>query len=126
MPRDRLVLKGIIAKVTSIKFAAALQGVGSRQGARSALNKLKPNLDKYEEIRATSQIVRNDMTCKQQYTLTNRIIFARKIKQIKVIASGRGRKLKVHEYPELPSVLEYAFGEKGPTEDSIGLLESHP
>lgn len=70
-------------------------------------------------IRATSQIVRNDMTTIKQYQLTERIISARKFKEIRTISQGRGRKLKTTEFPDLAVVLSYAFGE-------LDGLEAHP
>ena len=51
------------------------------------------------------------MTNVQQYKLTGRIISARKFKEIKTISEGRGRKLKSTHFPELATVLSYAFGE---------------
>lgn len=74
----------------------------------------------YNYIRVTSQVVRNDMTTIQQYQLTERIISARKLKEIRTITQGRGRKLKAKEFPELTTVLSYAFGELE------GGVEAHP
>ena len=121
------MLKGIIAHITSISFATRLQGIQSRRGTRAALNKLSPALNQYQNIKISSQMVRNDLTTEQQYRLTNRVVATRKHHEMKVIASGRGRKLKTHSFPELASVMQYAFGEKGPGEDSgMGGLECHP
>ena len=112
--------KLLLAKISSYT-------VSSRKGATAALQKLKPNLERYKQIKITSQIVRNDLTVNQQHRLTNRIVATRKHKEIRVIGEGRGRKLKIHSFPELSSVLQYAFGEKGPTEASgTGGLECHP
>lgn len=44
------------------------------------------------------------------------------MKEMRTIASGRGRKLKCSEFPEL---MEYAFGEID-TEKGGGGLEAHP
>ena len=59
------------------------------------------------------QIVRSDLTCIQKYFLTKRIIKLRKLKEIKImhVGKGRGRHMKTDEMPELPLVLEYAFGD---------------
>ena len=49
----------------------------------------------------------------------------RKTKQIQTVAEGRGRKLKIQDFPELSTVLQYAFGELD-VEDGGGGLEAHP
>ena len=51
---------------------------------------------------------------------------ARKVKEMKIIAKGRGRKLKTEQFPELSMALEYAFGELDVSEGGGGGLESHP
>ena len=80
----------------------------------------------YDNIKITSQIVRNDLTIQQQYQLQNRIVSARKRKEIRTIAKGRGRKLKIGQFPQLAIALEYAFGELDVSEGGGGGLESHP
>ena len=115
----------MIAELTSITFTAKLQGIESRQGTRSANSALKCNLKHYTDIQRTSQTVRSDLTVKQQHRLIQRIISARKVKEIRTIAEGRGRKLKSSEYPELAAVLEYAFGQLDVASGGGG-LEAHP
>ena len=124
-PRDKQLIKGLIAELTSITFTAKLQGIESRQGTRSAKSALKCNLKHYTDIQRTSQTVRSDLTVKQQHRLIQRIISARKVKEIRTIAEGRGRKLKSSEYPELAAVLEYAFGQLDVASGGGG-LEAHP
>ena len=124
--RDRQVLKAVMTSLTSTKFAAELQGISSRQGTASARKSVVTALKTYDDIKRTSQIVRNDLTNKQQYQLQNRIISARKLKEIKTIAKGRGRKLKIEQFPQLATALEYAFGELDVSEGGGGGLESHP
>ena len=85
---------------------------------------LPVNLEKYDGIKNTSQIVRSDLTCIQQYLLTKSKIKLRKLKEI--IGKGRGRHMKTDEMPELPLVLEYAFGDYDTHVCSGGDLESHP
>ena len=58
--------------------------------------------DEKKDIRKTSQSVRSDLTTQQQYRL---IITARKAKEIRTIAEGRGQKLKANEFPDLVSPL---------------------
>ena len=60
--RDRLILKGLMAELTSIRFTAKLEGILSRKGAISGRNHLFSGLQRYAEIRMTSQMVRSDMT----------------------------------------------------------------
>ena len=117
---DRQVLKALIADLTSTNFTAKLQGIKSRKGTRNAVKSLPSHLLQYSNIRATSQIVRSDMTNVQQFKLTERIISARKIKEIKTIGEGRGRKLKSTHFPELSTILAYAFGE------TDGGIQAHP
>ena len=81
---------------------------------------VKVQLLHYTYLRSTSQIVRNDMTTMQQHQLTQRIVSARKLKEIRTIGHGRSRKLKSSEFPELATVLTYTFGELE------GGLEAHP
>ena len=123
--RDRQALKGLFAMITSVKFTASLQDVRSHQGTTKAKKALLSNLDAYADLRKTSMMVRSDLTTKQQYKLTERVIAARKAKEIKTIASGRGRKLKCQHFPELATVLQYAFGELD-IKHGGGGLESHP
>ena len=115
----------ILADVTNISFVSQILGKKSRKGIRSAQKSVDLALDRYKEIRKTSQVVRNDLTTLQQHRLTERIVYQRKIKEIRIIAHGRGRKLKCTEYPELATILTYAFGEYDAHEDGGG-LEAHP
>ena len=62
------------------------------------------------------------MTAAQQYRLTEKDISARKLK---TIGEQRGRKLKVKDFPELPTVIWYAFGEYTIGEEEGG-GEAHP
>ena len=50
----------------------------------------------------------------------------RKMKEIQIIAKGRGRLMKATEYPGLSQILEYAFGDYDTHVCSGGGLESHP
>lgn len=52
------------------------------------------------------------MTTQQQSKFSRLLLKKLKIKQLKSrIAEGRGRKLKCEEFPELPALLEFAFGD---------------
>ena len=119
------MLKALVAELTNTKIVAKLQGILSRKGVRNATKSLHSNLKLYANLRTTSQTVRSDLTTIQQYKLTERIS-ARKSKEIRSIAEGRGRKLKSKEFPKLAAVLCYAFGEYDIRECGGGGLEAHP
>ena len=116
--RDKDVLRAILAKISSIRFAARLEGKESRHGVRGAASKLEADLITYKGIQTTSQVVRNDMTNAQQNQLTRRIAAKRKHTQMRTIAEGHGRNLKCDEFPDLAATLECLFTAEG--------LESHP
>lgn len=124
-PRDNQVTKALIAELTNVSFASRLQGVHSRRGTTTAKKTLHSKLSHYQEIRQTSQMVRSDLTTIQQHKLTERVTSQWKLKEIKTIAHGRGRQLKVTQFPELAAVLCYAFGEYDVQEGGGG-LEAHP
>ena len=100
-PRDKQIIKGLLAQLTTIKQASKLQGLQSRKGTRAANRAPGSGLTKFKNIKHTSQIVRNDLTNAQQYRVTNRIITVRKMKEIRVIREGRGRKHKIKHFPQL-------------------------
>ena len=79
------------------------------------------NLTKFDELRKTSQIVRNDMTCEQQRRLTVRIINKRKQNMFRLSYENRGRKLKSDVFPQLGIVLENIF-----QAGDAGGVECHP
>ena len=58
-----------------------------------------------------------------QYKLTECIISSQTLKEIKTIASARGRKFKCEKFPELATAFKYTFGEID-AHDSGG-LEAH-
>ena len=124
-PRDKEVLKGIFAELTSVRFTAKLSGVQSRLAVTTAKNQLKPSLEKNNNLCKTSQTVRSDLTTEQQHRLTRRVIAARKVKEIRIIAAGRGRKLKSQEFPDLAALMECVFGEYDIAQGGGG-LEAHP
>ena len=86
--KDKQVIKALIAEVSNVTFTSKLQGLQSRRGTRNAKQNVCSNLKKYLVIRTTSQIVRIDMTNRQQSQLTERIIYTRKLKEIRTIQPG--------------------------------------
>ena len=107
---DRQILKAILAEITSNKFTAKLQGVQNRLSVAAARASIHPKIKKLEEIQRNSQTV-SDMTVEAQRRLIKHIIEQRKIKEIRQRAKGAGRCLKSVEFPELPTIFEFAFGE---------------
>jgi len=124
--RDRQVLKGILAHLTSINATTKLQGLKSKKGTRNAVRVLNSNVNKFRNIKMTSQIVRSDLTPKQTLQVQRRIISKRKAKEMRTIAVGRGRRLKIEQFPQLSKALEHAFGEGDVRDAGGGGLESHP
>lgn len=72
----------------------------------------------FRKLVHTSQVVRTGLTNRQQYGLQQRIVTARKAKEMRTIAEGRGRLLKSDSLPELGFLLEGIFEGSG--------MESHP
>lgn len=126
--KARDVLKGLFAQATSTKFVTKLQGIKNKTSIMNARDELGSKINEFKDIQKTSGVVRNDMTNEQQRRLTKRIIEYHKRKETKLSKQfdGRGRKLKVEEFPELPKILEKVF-ENGSADDKRGGgLESHP
>ena len=66
------------------------------------------------------------MTNQQQQKFYRLLLRRLKMKQLKSrISQGRGRKLKCEEFPELPALLEFAFGDRDRLQRSGGGLEAH-
>lgn len=66
------------------------------------------------------------MTNQQQQKFYRLLPRRLKMKQLKSrISQGRGRKLKCQEFPELPALLEFAFGDGDRLQRSGGGLEAH-
>ncbi|CAB3996882.1 Hypothetical predicted protein [Paramuricea clavata] len=73
----------LFERVTSVNFVSkSLLGVGNKQRVQKCRDYFLPNLNSFRDIKVTSQIVRNDMTNRQQMALTQRIISKRKKKEI--------------------------------------------
>lgn len=74
--RDRDLLEAVIAKITSVSNVVSMKGkqfMGSLSGHKATLD---TKLKQFNELKVTSQTVRNDMTVSQQHTH-----FERRIKQ---------------------------------------------
>ena len=110
--RDRDTATAIMERITSVKFVTGkLLDVKNKRAVQTCRDMLKANLNRYEDIKFTSQVVRNDMTNENQYKISLRIANKRKSMEILHIAPGRGRILKCEENQSLVPLLEYAFME---------------
>lgn len=106
--RDRDVLEAVIAKITSFVSIKGTKFKGSTSKHHGTLDSI---LKSFKEINQSCQAVRNDMTVSQQHAKVQRGKEKIKNEQLKVVAEGRGRKLKCEEFPELARCIEFAFGE---------------
>ena len=77
-------------------------------------------------MRSNLQTVRTDRNVTQQHRDTQRATAKMKEKHFKVIAEGRGRKLKCEECPELAQYIEFAFGEGDRVFRGGGGLQADP
>jgi len=114
-----------VAELVGNRFTSRLQGITSKKGIINARKGLHQGLQKYSEIRRTSQTLRSDVTVEQQHRVTERLISVRKLKEIRTIGEGRGRKLKSTQFPELSTVLLHEIGEYNVRDDG-GDIEAHP
>ena len=121
--KDRDMIKALFAKATSVRFVTDLMKIKSKSSIMACRDEFEGNLTKFDELRKTSQIVRNDMTCEQQRRLTVRIINKRKQNMFRLSYENRGRKLKSDVFPQLGIVLENIF-QVGDAGD--GGVECHP
>ena len=120
--RDRDVVKFLLAKITSVSFAAKLQGVKNKSSIRKCLGKVPVLLDEFHTISENTmdEVQRySSLNERQKKALFRRIRDAVKTKQLKHRYQNQtGRNLKVEEFHDLAAILEYEFSEGGG-------LESH-
>ena len=60
--RDRDIIKGCLAKITSSNFVASLMNVKNRTSIGNCKDELSSNAQTYRTVESTSLLVRNDMT----------------------------------------------------------------
>lgn len=110
--RDRDTLDVLLSKVTSKSTVLKLRGTKCKNSLLTQETKLNHDIVHFKGIEKEALTVRNDMTTQQQNKFSRLLLRKLKIKQLKSrIAEGRGRKLKCEEFPELPVLLEFAFGD---------------
>ena len=91
--RDRDVFEAIVTKLTNVNSVVSMKGGQFKKSVR--------NLNKFETIQRNCETVRNDMTVAQQHACFRHERDKSKAKNLKLVAEGRGRKLKCDEFPEL-------------------------
>ena len=79
----------------------------------------------YETMKMSVLSVRSDMTNNQQQEFEKKKLQKLSAKYFKSICDGRGRRLKCDEFPELPALLEYAFGQQDVLARGGGGLQAH-
>lgn len=121
--RDRDVLEAVIAKITSVKSVVSIKGTKFKGSISKHRATLDSTLKSFKEISQSCQTVRNDS---QQHAKFQREKEKIKNEQLKVVAEGRGRKLKCEEFPELARYLEFAFGEGDRVLRGGGGLQADP
>ena len=124
--RDRDVLEAVIAKITRVKSVVSIKGTKFKGSVSKHRATLDSTLKSFKEINQSCQTVRNDMTVTQQHAKFQREKEKIKNEQLKVVAEGRGRKLKCEEFPELAQYLEFAFGEGDRVLRGGGGLQADP
>jgi len=125
--RDRDTLDVLVSKVTSTRTVLQLRGMKHRNCLKTQAAKLNEDIKQFKNIEKEAMTVRNDVTNQQQQKIHRLLLRRFKTKQLKLrIAEGRGRKLKCEEFPELPALLEFAFGDGDRLQRSGGGLETHP
>ncbi|CAB3980263.1 Hypothetical predicted protein [Paramuricea clavata] len=120
--KDRDIIKALFTKATSVQFVADLMKIKNKSSIMACRDEFEGNLNEFDELRNTSQIVRNDMTCEQQRRLTVRIINKRK-QNMCLAYETRGRNFKSDVFPQLGLILENIF-QAGDAGD--GGMECHP
>jgi hypothetical protein len=64
--KDRDIIKALFTKATNVQFVADLMNIKNKSSIMACRDEFEGNLNQFDELRNTSQIVRNDMTCEQQ------------------------------------------------------------
>lgn len=124
--RDQDTLDVLLSKVTSKGTVLKLRGTKCKSSLTVQAAKLNEDIVQYKSMEREALTVRNDMTNQEQQKFYRLLLRRLKTKQLKSrIAQGRGRKLKCEEFPELPALLEFAFGDGDRLQRGGGGLEAH-
>ena len=123
--KDRDIFMGIFAHLTSANTVMRLQNLQNRGAIVRQAVRTDSLFRNYETMRTSVLSVRSDMTNKQQQEFERKKLKKLSAKYFKSICDGRGRRLKCEEFPELPFLLEYAFGQQDVLERGGGGLQAH-
>ena len=124
--KDKDILVGIFANLTSVKTVMHLRNIQDRRATMRQALRTDAFYRNYAELAKSVLTVRNDMRNKQQQLFETKKLRKLTSKYFKAICDGRGRRLKCDEFPELPALLEYAFGQNDVLNMAGGGLEAHP
>lgn len=125
--RDRDTVKALLSKITSVKYVTKLSNVQDTRSISRSKDLVLSNLIKFEQTAKELEVDDNEnLSEEQRRRRRNRLIQKQKLKRLRHIYKGGGRALKCEEFPELPAILEFAFGDQDRINRSGGGLESHP
>ena len=124
--RNRDTLDMLLCKVSSKNTVLELRGTKYKNSFITKAAKLGEDIAIFTDIKKKALTARNNMTVQQQYKFHRLLLRQLKTKTLKSrISEGRGRNLKCDEFPELPALLEFAFGDGDRLERGGGGLQAH-
>ena len=125
--KDRNTMKYIFPKITSVNFMVRLENVKNRNAYRNCLHIVPQHLKQFrrlhEEIKVPLE--KRDLSQRQREYLLRRTL-QKKRKKDESDPGEEQHQLKVEEFPDLVSILEYQFGEGDTRARRGGGLESQP
>ena len=124
--KDRDIFIGVFAKMTSANTVMHLRTVKDRRAIVRQALRTDALYRNYVAMQKSVLSVRNDMTNSQQQQFEKKKLRKLTSRYLKEICNGRGRRLKCQEFPELPALLEYTFGQRDILTGGGGGLEAHP
>ena len=119
-------MEAVIAQITSVKNIVSIKGKKFKGSVSRHHATLDSDLKRFKDISQSCQIVRSDLTVSQQHRKIQKDKERTKKEKLKVIASGRGRRLKCEEFPELAQYREFAFREGDRVLRGGGGLQADP
>jgi hypothetical protein len=126
--RDRNTLKFILTKITSINFMTRLQDTRNKKALQTCRDLVPKQLNKFANLRQqlSEKLQERKPSPRQEKQLLCRKLQIEKIRQIRSRRNiNTGAKLKIEEFPDLVTILEYEFGEGDDIKRGGGGLESH-
>ena len=125
--RDRDTVKALLSKITSVNCVMQLSNVQDKRSIARSKDLVFSNLIKFEHMAKELEVDgEENLSEEQKRRKRNRLLQKLKLERLKHIYEGRGRALKCEEFPDLPAILEFAFGDQDRISRAGGGLESHP